>query len=574
MGADRHTGRLELTWANKDCALLANDDGSYEWTAPRDHRVAEVRLLHDAGVVGDVDAVRARDNLLIRGDALHALTALSRLPEFVPNVVGKVKLAYIDPPFNTGQAFEQYDDGLEHSVWLTLMRDRLVLIRDLLADDGSVWVHLDDGEHAYCRLLMDEIFGRDNFMATVIWRSADTGNHDATQFSEDHNSILVYSARGGTTTNRLDRSEQQQSHFANPDDDPRGPWFDGNPVGSPNLRRNLMYEVTSPQGHVIPHPPNGWRWSRSTLEAKLTSGEMRFSSDGRRLIRRTYLADMLGLPPSTLWDDSNATGSNRKAKNELKKLFDMRAADVFETPKPERLLERILRIATTPGDLVLDCFGGAGTTAAVAHKMGRRWITVERERRTIETFTAPRLSRVVAGEDAGGVTSSAGWTGGGGFRVMDVGPSMYEDDEGVVVLAAWATNSELQDAVAAQLGFAVERQAPFCGRSGRMRLAVLDGHADEAIVRQLVGALDGDERLTLCATSLEPAAAVLLTNLSRGSSSRLVPQDVLLAYSTPSAWRLSLIQDAVDLAEEPTTGESRSLLGITTTPVSDEKDRA
>lgn len=168
-----YEGRLELTWTNKAKRLLAAEDGSYEWIDPSDYRVAEVRLLEDVGAVGDVGQERAADNLLIRGDALNALRSLARLPEFAQHYLGKVKLAYLDPPFNTQQSFLHYDDNLEHSVWLTMMRDRLLQIRDLLALDGSVWVHCDDSEQAYLKAMMDEVFGRENFVATVIWEKAD-----------------------------------------------------------------------------------------------------------------------------------------------------------------------------------------------------------------------------------------------------------------------------------------------------------------------------------------------------------------------------------------------------------------
>jgi len=156
-----YSGRLELTWTNKDRTLLAHEDQTYEWVEPADYRVSEVRLLQDVASVGETapQSNRASDNLLIRGDALHALNSLSRLPEFAKAYVGKVKLCYIDPPFNTGQAFEHYDDALEHSVWLTMLRDRLVQIKELLADDGSVWVHLDDAEVHRCRSVLDEVFG-------------------------------------------------------------------------------------------------------------------------------------------------------------------------------------------------------------------------------------------------------------------------------------------------------------------------------------------------------------------------------------------------------------------------------
>lgn len=330
----KYVGRLELTWTNKSLRLLAHEDGAYEWVRPGDYRVSEVRLLHDVTTIG-ATADRSKDNLVIRGDALNALTSLTELPEFSRVYAGKVQLAYLDPPFNTQQSFLHYDDALEHSVWLTMMRDRVLKIHDLLAPTGSVWIHLDDSEVAYCRVMMDEVFGRSCFVASVVWKSADTGNYDAKQFSVDHNTILVYSREPGWRANRLERNAAQQAHYANPDNDPRGPWFDGNPLGSPNPRRNLQYDLVSPQGHTIHHPPNGWRWSRERLEELMADGAVRWSDDGRRIIYRTYLADQGGLPPSTLWDDTDDTGSNRKATNELKKLFKRPSAELFATPNPK-----------------------------------------------------------------------------------------------------------------------------------------------------------------------------------------------------------------------------------------------
>jgi len=214
------SGRLELTWTNKSQRLLSHENGSYEWTQAGDYRVAEVRLLHNVSIVGEVaaDKARAKDNLLIRGDALHALTSLSAIPEFRNEYLGKVKLVYIDPPFNTGQAFEHYDDALEHSVWLTMIRDRLVQIRDLLASDGSVWVHLDDQEMAYCRVLLDEIFGRDNFLACVIWKRRNDPRNTAQYVSADHDLILVYAKHQPSCRfKQLARTEVMDAAYTNPD---------------------------------------------------------------------------------------------------------------------------------------------------------------------------------------------------------------------------------------------------------------------------------------------------------------------------------------------------------------------
>ncbi len=528
----RYRGALELTWTNKHLRLLAAEDGRYEWVAPSDYRVAEVRLLDDAATVGETGPYnqRARDNLLIRGDALNGLASLSSLPEFAAEYVGKIRLAYLDPPFNTQQSFMHYDDNLEHSVWLTMMRDRLVQIKKLLAPNGSVWVHCDDSEQAHLRVLMDEAFTRPCFVGAVIWRSTDNSNNDAKQFSQDHNTILVYSREPDWRTNGLQRRSEQAKHYANPDDDPRGAWFDGNPVGSPNPRANLQYEILSPTGYVIEPPGNGWRWSRETLDQKLATGEIRFSADGRRIIRRTYLADQRALPPSTLWSNIEDTGSNRQAKYELKRLFQRPTADLFDTPKPERLMSRIIELATAPGDIVLDCFLGSGTTSAVAHKMGRRWVGIERSADTIDSYALPRLTKVVDGADPGGITDSVGWTGGGGFRVLDVAASMFAEEAGTVYLADWAVNGKLAEACAAQLRYAYEPVPPFAGRRGRSRLAVVDGLVNEGAVRVLINNLGDDERLVVCGTAVDPAARALVRELRPGSSVRKIPASILEDY--------------------------------------------
>lgn len=522
--------RLELVWPGKDKFLLVpkDTDGKPVWVE-RDHPAAsEVRLADFTDVVGDVPEDPYAANLLFTGDSLDVLRILCEVPEYRSIYRGKVKLVYIDPPFNTGQAFEHYDDWMEHSTWLSFMRERLLLIRDLLAPDGSVWVHLDDAEQHRMRLLMDEVFGAANCRGSVIWRAADTGNYDAKTFSMDHNQVHVYSRHPEWRSNGVERSAQQSSHYSNPDGDPRGPWFDGNPLGSPNPRENLKYDLVSPQGHTVRHPPNGWRWSRETLQAKMASGEVRFNEAGTRIIYRTYLREQKPLPPSTLWDDSDATGSNRKAKNELKRLFGLTSKQVFSTPKPEALLRRILEVATNPGDIVFDCFAGSGSTAAVAQKMGRRWVTAEILSTTVERFTQPRLAKVVKAEDPGGITKAVGWEGGGGFRTVTVGPSMYEDTPFGVLLAEWATNGRFARAVAGQLGFEWQPDAaPLCGVRGRMRLAVVDGAVGSEEIRQIVGALSEKERVTIVAKSVLPEAESLLAEVSPGSRIRKAPRDLL-----------------------------------------------
>lgn len=550
-----YEGRLELTWTNKHRALLSHEDGSYEWVDPSDYRVAEVRLLHDAGEVGEVGpgSKRALDNLLIRGDALHALRALTSLPEFAAQVAGQAKLIYIDPPFNTGQAFPSYDDGLEHSVWLTMMRDRLTQASELLHPEGSIWVHLDDAEVAYCRVLMDELFGRDNFVTTVIWEKADSPRNSARQFSTDHDYILVFSKNPEWKPNRLPRTAESDAIYTNPDDDPTGPWLPGDPYANKPYAKGL-YKIEGPTGRTFEPPPGRfWRIAEEKFWELDEKGRIWWGPNrsARPSIKR-YLSEVADLVPRTLWS-KDEVGHNRRAKNEIRALFPGQPA--FDTPKPEQLMARVMEVATAPGDLVIDFFAGSGSTAAVAQKMGRRWLTVERSRETIETYTMLRLHKVVEGADPGGITEVVGWEGGGGFRVLDVAPSMFEDDEGVPVLAGWAESGEqLAEATCAQLGFAFAPDGPFHGLKGRTRLAVVDGNVDANVVELLARHLGERERLMIAGTAVADGAEARLRELGLGSRIRKIPSSILAEYEQEVRWvPISLSEAAGDEAAK--TGE-------------------
>jgi len=531
-----YEGRLELTWTNKHLRLLAHEDGSYGWVPPSDYRVAEVRLLHDVATVGDVAKVRAVDNLLIRGDALSALTSLSRLPEFAAEYLGKVKLVYIDPPFNTQQSFLHYDDALEHSVWLTMMRDRLLQVRDLLTPDGTVWLHLDDAEAHRARCVLDEIFGTDWFIGTIIWKKADTLRNDARRFSVSHDFLLVY---GPPTwqAQRLPRTEGMNEVYRNPDSDPRGPWLAGTLI-SPHFRTSGDFEVTTPGGAVHRAPKGtSWRVPRETFDRLLRDSRIWFGRDGRGTPQqKLFLSDAKDRVVDTIWDVKDV-GGNRQSKAEIKKLFP--GVVPFDTPKPERLLQRILHVASEPGDVVLDCFLGSGTTAAVAHKMDRRWVGVEWSEDTISTYALPRLTKVVENKDAGGITRDVGWNGGGGFRVLDVAASMFEADRGLVFLADWMTNGSLAEATAAQLGFSYETDPPFSGRKGRTRLAVVDGVVNESVIRLVVSALPERERVVVCGTGIDTDARPILRDLRPGSTLRKIPAALLDQYRSARQLRLS-----------------------------------
>jgi len=325
-------------------------------------------------------------NIFIDGDNLDALKLIQE------TYLGKVKLIYIDPPYNTGSDFVYADDfaqgadeylerslqrssdgsrlttntstsGRFHSAWMSMMLARLRLARNVLSDDGVIFISIDDGEQANLKKICDEVFGEGNFIADAIWRSKDNSNNDAKRFSTDHNHTLIYSKSSGWEPAKLN-DEAKRSHFKNPDNDPRGPYFDGNPLNSPAYRENLVFDLVSPSGEIIKPPKNGWRWSRETLSEKISSGEIRFAEDGKSIRRRTYLADMKGLPPSTLWIDLEKTGHNRQAKYELVKLIP---EDVFDTPKPVRLINFILELCNLQDeDIVLDFFAGSGTTAHAA----------------------------------------------------------------------------------------------------------------------------------------------------------------------------------------------------------------
>ncbi|MGH3849576.1 MAG: site-specific DNA-methyltransferase, partial [Pseudonocardiaceae bacterium] len=352
------SGRLELTWTNKHLRLITTETGGYDWVQPTDPRVSEVRLLHEVESVGEV-AGDVADNLLIEGDALHALTALNRIPELARHYAGQVRLVYIDPPFNTGQAFANYDDNLEHSVWLSMLRDRLVQIKPLLAPNGSIWVHLDDAEVHRCRCVMDEVLGSSNFVASIAWQKRTTRENRAA-FSSMHDHLLVYGLGGPRrfrdNRQRLSRGE---GAFKNPDGDPRGPWISV-PFTAQGFRANQMYRVTTPTG-VVHDPPPGRCWGR--VEAQyirlLAEDRVHFPDGGNGQPRlKNYEFEDAGLVPETLWLAS-AVGTNDDAKRHVMTTFP--GAAPFSTPKPERLLQRIVHIATTPGDIVLDCFAGSGT---------------------------------------------------------------------------------------------------------------------------------------------------------------------------------------------------------------------
>lgn len=490
-------------------------------------------------------------NMLIHGDNLLALKALEQ------DFAGKVKCIYIDPPYNTGNAFEHYDDGVEHSLWLSLMSQRLKVLHKLLASDGTIWITLDDNEVHYCKVLCDEIFGRTNFIQGIIWKSSDNSNNDAKQFSIDHNTILVYSKNNNWLSNRLIAKDAQTKHFKNPDNDPKGPWFDGNPLSSPAYRENLVFEIETPIGTIIKPPKNGWRWSRETLAEKMESGEIYFNKDYTNIKRRTYLSDSKGLPPSSLWADIEETGHNRQAKYEQKKLFpEFTKDDWFGTPKPEKLIKKIISIATQEGDLVLDSFLGSGTTSAVAHKMNRKWIGIELGEHAI-SHCCPRLKKVVEGNDGIGITEDVNWQGGGGFKFYTLAPSLLNRDK----FGNWVINTEynaqmLAAAMAKHEGFSFQPDEQKYWKQGHSSEQDYIFTTTQYLTRTMLDAIAEDllseESLLVCCAQFEAG----LENAYPNINLRKIPAILLnrCEFKQDSDYSLNIVDSPLDELR-PATGE-------------------
>ncbi|MGA2441458.1 MAG: site-specific DNA-methyltransferase [Tepidisphaeraceae bacterium] len=432
--------KLELTWIGKENRARLE---------PRILLEVPAKSYHAARRVTDHDLF---DNRLVFADNLLALKALEQ--EFT----GKIKCVFIDPPYNTGAAFTHYDDGIEHSLWLALIRDRLEILRNLIHPQGSIWITIDDAEGHYLKVLCDEVFGRHNFLGTVTWQKTTSVHNNAELFSSATDMILAF-AKDLTQfqMGRIPRSERNASDYSNPDDDPRGPWA-SSPlhVSLTSGQRGKQYATTgkssglfpilSPHGDKI-LPPKGrcWGYSLESIEQFEKDGLLWWGKDGRNQPRlKRYLRENReGVVPTTLWL-SDEVGHNQEAKAENAALLpDVK--ELFATPKPERLLKRVLELSTNDGDWALDSFAGSGTTGAVAHKMDRRWIMVELGEHC-HTHIIPRLKKVIDGTDPGGVTEVTGWKGGGGFRYYRLAPSLLEKDQ----FGNWVISKQFNPAMLAE----------------------------------------------------------------------------------------------------------------------------
>ena len=650
--------RLQLTWYNKDKALIPTETGKYgyTWVDPSDPRYCETHtLVLDDYVQGSqtpqsdefayserADLEPQDDNLLILGESGDVLEALTRVPELAEKYVGKVKLIYIDPPFNTAQTFASYEDNLEHSIWLTMMRDRLHHMKKLLADDGSIWVHLDYAENHRMRLLLDEVFGCSNFIAEFVWQKADSPRGDAQRVSVDQDVILCYAASGSTVMNRMERTAADNARFSNPDGDSKGVWFSDNrsaPTNVMSWQHPSTFAIQHPISGEMIYPAKGgcWRFGRERLleslneYAEYASGDVdiaaRVANTSLRSDQvRSDIPDLVLVDPASAaqcartriddgnwpeffvtatsfgrksyppnegqparsWWPNDQVGHNREAKSEIKALFS--GATPFSTPKPERLLERIIHIGSNPGDIVLDVFAGSGTTAAVAQKMGRRWVTCELLESTFTTFTRPRLEKVLNDQDPGGITRTKGervdatedglpdgvspedaakftsvlnklikddpelkksievktlkaasktrrtkevvnWRGGGGFQVAHLSPACfdYAPELDRVMLTAAATGQTLIESVTANLGFTLlhpDDDYIFDARRGNALLKVVEGVATTEIVDWLASQIQPGETIVLAATTVIDGVRQHLRKLVKGSRVVALPDDV------------------------------------------------
>jgi len=421
----RNRQRLELTWIGKE---------NRPRLEPRILLEDAKKSYHAKHRVGTNDIF---DNRLICGDNLLALKALEQ--EFT----SKIKCIFIDPPYNTGSAFEHYDDGVEHSLWLSLLRSRLEILVRLLSDEGSLWITIDDNEAHYLKVLCDEVIGRSKFVANIVWQKR-TSRENRAAIGSAHDHILLYAKAGPVAwkdfRNLLPATE---IGYSNPDNDPRGPWR-SIPFSAQGYRKNQMYKIRTQSGAEV-DPPKGRCWGATEPEYLKLVAENRiyFPNDGAGRPRiKQFKGEEKGLVPMTWWDAAFA-GDNEEAKKEILNLFP--TIEPFETPKPERLIREIVQIGSSPEDWILDSFAGSGTTGAVAHKMRRRWIMVELGEHC-DALIVPRLKKVIDGTDPGGITEAVDWQGGGGFRYCRLAPSLLQKDK----WGNWVISKEFNAAMLAE----------------------------------------------------------------------------------------------------------------------------
>lgn len=495
--------KLELTWIGKD----------------EEREAIEPRILIEDPKYsyGDTES----GNMLIHGDNLLALKALEQ------EYSGKVKCIYIDPPYNTGSAFEHYDDGVEHSIWLSLMRERLEVIYNLLdKSNGSLWISLDDNEQAYCKVLCDEIFGRKNFVANVIWEKKYSPQNDAKWLSDSHDFILIYARNKETwRPNLLPRSEEMNSRYKNPDNDPRGPWKTSD-FSVRTYNANCDYPITLPSGRVVTPPESrAWVSSKERFSELVADNRIWFGKDGNSVPAvKKFLSEVKqGMTAMTIWKYTEV-GHNQDAKKEVK-AFNL--DDVFETPKPERLIERILTLGSNSGDLVLDSFLGSGTTAAVAQKMGRKYIGIELGNHAY-THCYPRLKMVTDGTDQGGISKAQNWKGGSGFKFYELAPSLLKEDKfGNLIINKEYNADMLAAAMAKQEGYTYQPDSTLYWKQGQSSEHDFIYTTTQFLTVESLDAISEtmqeDESLLICCTAFQKECV----NHAKNITVKKIPQMLL-----------------------------------------------
>jgi adenine-specific DNA-methyltransferase len=462
------------------------------------------------------------DNMIIQGDNLEALKAL------LPYYKGQVKCIFIDPPYNTKSAFEHYDDNLEHSQWLHMMYPRLELLREFLSEEGSIWVTIDDNEAHYLKVIMDEIFGRKNFIGSAVWEKSDSPRMDAVFFSYRHDNVLAFAKNiNAVMFNKIEINEIP-SHYNRVDEDGRRYYTKplramGGQGETREARPTLYYPIQAPDGtDVYPKKQDGtdgaWRWSKEKVAEESSRLEWVKGKKGWTPYYRIYADSLRARPAETIWFQQDV-GTNRTSKAEIKTLNLSEKA--FDTPKPERLLQRIIHIATNPGDLVLDSFLGSGTTAAVAHKMGRRYIGIEMGDHAV-THVVPRLKKVVDGEQ-GGISKAVNWQGGGGFRFYKLGETVFDEFGHLNPAVKFP-------ALAAHIWF-TETKTPYIGQADSPLIGIHEGTAYYLLYNGILGDKrpDGGNVLTTKILNILPpfdGPKVIYGEASRLGEARLRQLDI------------------------------------------------
>ena len=481
--------KLELTWYGKDEPIKV-----------------EPRLLIENAALSNTSLASDTENMLIHGDNLLALKALEQ------KYAGKVKCIYIDPPYNTGNAFDKYDDSIEHSIWLSLMECRFKYLYFLLKKDGFLFVNLDEQEHAYAKILLDGIFGRENYIGDIIWQKRKGGGNDSRYLALDHDYILVYAKDVSKETHpqkwRTAQSIEYLKRYKEIDEDGRHYYWDT--VARNGLQSPIPISIVCPDGTVL---SINSQIGQSSIDNGLLNGTVRLtkSKNGWTLHHKVYMGE--GQVQRSIMND---VGTNKTAGDEMEYLFGDKKA--FPYPKPESLISRILELSTKQGDLVLDSFLGSGTTAAVAHKMGRRYIGIEMGDHAY-THCKVRLDKVIAGEDQGGVTKSQNWQGGGGYRFYELAPTLINKDAfGEAVINPDYNADTLAAAVALHEGFTYQPNADFFWRQAtgneNSYLFTTTRHLTADYLDAIKGSMEEDEYLVIACRSYDKGLDKAYTNIA------------------------------------------------------------